>query len=123
MSYQLGAPEWHLKLEAGLVDSDVNDCCYSFMLVCYDSTNDPSHGGAYMVEGRLSLGSDWLVVISEPRLLFSFIALPRIVPVRCINLLTCLGLRGALVLLSVLLSGYRCVKVFHSTAYMVFRIP
>ena len=72
-----------------------------------------------MVKGRLSLGSDWLVVISEPRLLFTFIASPHIVPVRRIDLLTCLGLRGALILLS----GYRCVEVFHSAAYMVFCIP
>ena len=45
---------------------------------------NPSHGGAYMVEGRLLLGSDWLVVGSEPCLLSTFIASPHIVPVRCI---------------------------------------
>ena len=25
----------------------------------------PSHGGAYMVEGRLLLGSDWLIVVQS----------------------------------------------------------
>ena len=34
-----------------------------------------------MVEGRLLLGSDWLVIGSEPCLPFTFTALPRIVPV------------------------------------------
>ena len=41
--------------------------------VCYDSTDNPSHGGTYVVKGRLLLGSDWLVVGSEPCLLFTFI--------------------------------------------------
>ena len=44
----------------------------------------PSHGGTYMVEGCLLLGSDWLVVGSEPCLPFTFTASPCIVPVRCI---------------------------------------
>ena len=34
---------------------------------------NPSHGGTYVVEGRLLLGSDWLVVGLEPCLLFTFI--------------------------------------------------
>ena len=42
----------------------------------------PSHGGTYVVEGRLLLGSDWLVVGSEPCLPFTFTASLRIVPVR-----------------------------------------
>ena len=44
--------------------------------------NHPSHGGTYVVEGRLLLGSDWLVVIPEPCLPFTFPASPHIVPVR-----------------------------------------
>ena len=33
--------------------------------LCHDSTDYPSHGGAYMVEGCLSLGSDWLAVVQS----------------------------------------------------------
>ena len=33
----------------------------------------PSHGGTYVVEGRLSLGSDWLIVVHEPCHLLTFI--------------------------------------------------
>ena len=31
-----------------------------------DQLTDPSHGGAYMAEGHLLLGLDWLVVDPEP---------------------------------------------------------
>ena len=50
----------------------------------------PSHGGAYMVEGHLLLGSDWLIVVQEPctfihrRALYQYV-IPS-------DLIMCLGL-------------------------------
>ena len=75
---------------------------------------NPSHGGAYMVEGRLLLGLDWLVVGSEPCLLCTFITSPRIVPVRCIVLSHVSRASGLPLPLS-LLSLLSHAVVFHSS--------
>ena len=48
----------------------------------------PSHGGAYMVEGHLSLGLDWLAVVQSLASCVYLHTLPRIVSVRHIFLLS-----------------------------------
>ena len=54
---------------------------------CHKSANQPpSHGGTYVVKGCLSLGSDWLIIASEPCLFSSVHTSPRIVTVRRILL-------------------------------------
>ena len=62
-------------------------CYVSTGRQCYDFTNNPSHGRAYMAEGCLvSLGSDWLIVVSQALLLLLLHTSPCIVPVRRIVL-------------------------------------
>ena len=43
---------------------------------------NPSHGGTYVVEGRFSLGSDWLIVVPQALPPVYLHTTPRIVTVR-----------------------------------------
>ena len=55
---------------------------YTLGLVVTNPLINPSHGGTYVVEGCLLLGSDWLIVVHEPCLSPSFIHRRKIVTVR-----------------------------------------
>src|ERR1700733_2081544 len=80
----------------------------------------PSHGGIYVAEGRLLLGSDWLIVVHEPCLFFCLHTSPHIVTVRRILLSSRPSGFG------VALSPYHAIFVisrFISTACMVSCIP
>ena len=85
---------------------------------------NPSHGGAYMAEGRLLLGLDWLIVGLEPCLLFTFIASPCIVPVHCIVLSHVSWASGLFPFIPYrCYCCYRMMWCFIVAAYMVLRIP
>ena len=77
----------------------------------------PSHGGAYMVEGRSTIRFRLACRCTRALHLHT---LPRIVTVRCTFLFSCVsGFRVA----PILLSCYLHYHVFHSAAYMVSCIP